>query len=121
MSTSTPIPVKVSLQASSASVKEGAVAKLTVIGDPSAQIPYFIVGLNPEDLTAGAVNGRVILDDLGIGTISLGIAADAETEGTETLIVNAGNSFAIMSVEDTSKQRRLISSKPLMGWSKRAR
>jgi len=103
MSTPIPIPVKVSLQASSASVKEGAVAKLTVIGDPNAQIPFFIVGLTPEDLASGAVNGRVMLDDLGIGTISLGIAADGETEGTETLIVNAANSFAIMSVEDTSK------------------
>ncbi len=103
MSTSTSNALKVTLQASAASVKEGSVAKLTVIGDPKAQIPYFIVGLTSGDITGGAINGRVTLDELGVGTISVGIAADSETEGTETLIVNAANSFAIMSVEDSSR------------------
>lgn len=103
MSTPNNFSAKVTIQASAASVREGSVAKLTVMGDANAQIPYFIIGLTPEDIIGGAVNGRVVLDDLGIGTINVGIAADSQTEGTETLIVNAANSFAIMSVEDTSK------------------
>ena len=91
------------LQASAASVKEGAVAKLTVIGEPNSVIPYVLVGIAPEDVVGGDINGRVKLDELGIGTISVAVAADNETEGGESLIVNVANKFAVMSIEDTSK------------------
>jgi hypothetical protein len=91
------------LQASAASVKEGGVAKLTVIGEPNSVIPYFLVGIAPEDVVGGEVNGRVKLDELGIGTISIAVAADEETEGGETLIVNVANEVDLISIEDTSK------------------
>ena len=76
-----PYIVKVTGQASAASVSEGGIAKLTVLGDPGAVIPYFVVGVGPEDIVGQQVNGRVTLDDLGIGTISLSISDDNKTEG----------------------------------------
>jgi len=94
------------LSASTSSVNEGSIAQFSVIGSSSAAgktLPYLISGISPEDLTNGQTNGRVTLDDLGMGTISIPIAADATTEGSEVMVVTTGGQVATITINDTSK------------------
>ena len=91
---------------SASSVNEGSTAKFTVTANGATtgtSVAYTLTGLNPEDIVGGEVNGRISLDDLGMATISVPVAADAKTEGSESLTVTIGNATSTITVNDTSK------------------
>jgi hypothetical protein len=101
-----PVTTTYTLVANSFTVSEGSTAKLTLTGINATKgtvIPYVISGIAAEDLTSGEVSGRVTLDDLGMGTISIPIAADMSTEGSEAMIISVGGQVATISINDTSK------------------
>jgi hypothetical protein len=93
------------LVASSTSVNEGSVASfsLTTTGvSPGTSIAYTISGVSSTDVTGG-LSGTATVDINGLATISVPIAADFLTEGTETLTVTAQGKTASAIVNDTSK------------------
>ena len=91
---------------SAASVDEGNVATFTVQGTnvrAGSSAAYRLSGLNAEDITGGQVNGRITFDDLGMATVTVPIAADNKTEGSESLTVTVGSATSTITVNDTSK------------------
>jgi hypothetical protein len=103
-STSPLIPTY-SLSASSASVAEGGVAVFNLTTTNIAagnSVNYLISGISEADVVGGILSGSAIVDTNGRATISVPIAADSLTEGTETLRVIVSDKAATMSVADTS-------------------
>jgi hypothetical protein len=95
-----------SIAPSASSVNEGSTAKFTVTATgvtAGASGAYTLSGLNAEDITGGEVNGRVTFDDLGMATISVPIAADNKTEGSESLTLTMGSASSSVTINDTSK------------------
>ena len=91
---------------SASSANEGATAKFTVSATGATagtSLAYTLSGLNPEDIVGGEVNGSVVLNTLGNGTISIPIAADMATEGPEVMVVTVGGQIAAITINDTSK------------------
>ncbi len=94
------------LLSNAATVNEGSTAKFTLSGTnttPGAVVPYVISGVSAEDLGTSEVSGRVKLDDLGMATISIPVAADMVTEGNEIMAVTVGGQVATITINDTSK------------------
>ncbi len=94
------------LLSNAATVNEGSTAKFTLNGTAAAAgtvVPYVISGVSSEDLGSGEVSGRVTLDDLGMATISIPIAADMASEGNEVMVVTAGGQVATVQITDGSK------------------
>lgn len=101
-----PISTTYTITPSASSVNEGATARFTIAATGAAagtSVAYTLLGLNTEDITGGEINGSVVLDTLGIGTISVPIAADNKTEGSESLTVTVGSATSTITVNDTSK------------------
>ena len=99
------------LSSSGISANEGSVAifNLTTIGvSPGSSIPYTISGVSSSDVT-GDLSGTATVDINGLATISVPIAADFLTEGTETLTVTAQGKSASVIVNDTSKTTLIAS------------
>ncbi len=95
-----------SIAASASSVNEGSTAKFTVTATGvtvGASTAYTLSGLNAEDITGDEVNGRVTFDDLGMATVSVPIAADNKTEGSESLTLTIGSTTSTITINDTSK------------------
>ena len=95
-----------SISPSASSVNEGAIAKFTVSAEGTiagTTVAYILSGLSAEDITGGEVSGSLVLDTLGMGTISVPIAADGKTEGSEPLTVTVGSTTSTITVNDTSK------------------
>ena len=93
------------LVALSSSVNEGSVASfsLTSTGvSPGTSIAYTISGVSSTDVTGG-LSGTATVDINGLATISVPIAADFLTEGTETLTVTTQGKSTSVLVNDTSK------------------
>ena len=93
------------LAASSSAVNEGAVATFSLTTTnvtPGTSVSYTISGVNSSDVTGG-LSGVATIDTNGLATISVPLAADFLTEGTETLTVTAQGKSASISVNDTSK------------------
>ena len=100
----TPVPTY-NVSASSASVDEGATATFTLSTTNVAAgtvIAYAISGVSSADVTGGALAGTVTVGTNGQATISIPIAADNLTEGTETLTVTAQGKSASVTINDTS-------------------
>ena len=94
------------IRQSAASVDEGNVATFTVEGTnvkAGHSVAYRVSGLNAEDITGGQVNGRAVFDDLGMATLSVPIAQDGKTEGSESLTLTIGSATSTITVNDTSK------------------
>lgn len=93
------------LVASSSSVNEGSVAlfNLTTTGvSPGTSVPFTISGVSTSDVTGG-LSGTATVDTNGLASISVPIAADFLTEGSETLTVTAQGKSASVVIIDTSK------------------
>jgi Lectin C-type domain len=95
-----------SVSPSASSVNEGSIAKFTVSAEgviAGTTVAYILSGLSAEDITSGEVSGSLVLDTLGMGTISVPIAADNKTEGSESLTVTVGSTTSTITVNDASK------------------
>lgn len=93
------------LTAGAASADEGTTAtfELATTGlAAGTAVAYTLSGIDAADLASGALTGTAIVDASGKATISVALAADAVTEGPETLTVTAGGVSASTIVNDTS-------------------
>ena len=94
------------LSRSAASTNEGTTVTYTLSTarvDEGAQVPYKITGLSAIDLSSGLLEGAFVVDSAGFATLSLTLANDQLTEGTETMTLSAGNRTSAISIADTSK------------------
>lgn len=78
-------------------VRAGAAVAYSISGVSSADL-----GSVPLVIAGNQRMGGVILDAGGRAVISIPIAADSRTEGTETLTVTSGDASASVSISDTS-------------------
>ena len=99
------------LAASSTTVSEGAIAAFTLTTTgvaPGTSVSYTISGVSAADVTGG-LSGTATVDNYGLATISVAVAADFLTEGTEILTVTSQGKSASISVNDTSKATAIAS------------
>lgn len=77
----------------------------TTMLDSNTSIPYTITGISAADLSAGTLTGNFVIDSSGKDTISLTLANDMVTEGTETLTltIDGKNISKSVTINDTSK------------------
>ena len=74
------------------SVNEGATFEISLNTTnvlDNVTVPYTITGITANDLTSGQLTGNITIVD-NIGSISLTLAADETSEGTESLLITAG-------------------------------
>lgn len=105
----TPAPVVVvptyALSAAAASVNEGGTAVFTLDTTNVAsgsKVGYVLSGVSAADVQGGQLTGEATVGVDGKAYISVNLAADATTEGVETLTVTAAGKTASVSVADTS-------------------
>jgi Ca2+-binding RTX toxin-like protein len=74
--------------------------------ESGSEISYILSGISESDLESGSLTGTAIISDSGTTVISISLAADAATEGAETLTITL-NGFADKTasviINDTSK------------------
>ena len=93
------------ISALSSSVSEGGIAQFSLATtnvSPGTGVRYLISGLNQSDINGGELSGSAMVSANGSAQISIPIAADSLTEGTEVLMVSVGDQSATMTVLDTS-------------------
>ena len=66
-------------------------------------VSYNLSGVSTADLAFGSLNGTTTVASNGQATISVLLANDNLTEGTETLTVTAGGASASVQINDTSR------------------
>ena len=99
-------PQTYSLSPASSLINEGNVATFTVntsnvpIG---TSVPYTLSGISVADVSGGSLTGVTSVASNGQATISVLLANDNLTEGTETLTVTAGGASASAQINDSSK------------------
>jgi hypothetical protein len=94
------------LTASNSSVNEGATATFTLTTTNVAAgttVPYTLSGINAADVSGGSLSGTTTVASNGQATITVLLANDNLTEGTETLTVTAGGASASAQINDTSR------------------
>ena len=94
-----------SLSRVSASANEGTTATFTLSTTnvaASTAVAYTISGVSSADVVGGALSGSVNVGSNGQATISIPIAADNLTEGSETLTVTAQGKSASVTINDSS-------------------
>jgi hypothetical protein len=104
-----PPPATFTLTASASAVDEGASVTYTLI-TTNVQVGTVVgftlagTGIAAADITGGAVTGQFSVNDQGIGTATVGLAADNLTEGTELLRLTLDNGRAQIqtTINDTS-------------------
>lgn len=95
----------------SSSFDEGTNATFTLITTNVAagtSVPYTLSGVSESDVSNGSLNGTVVINSNGTGTISIGLANDLLQEGTENLTVSAGGASATTVINDTSSSTQYI-------------
>jgi hypothetical protein len=95
-----------SLTATTSSFNEGSTATFllnTTNVAAGTSVSYNLSGVSTADLAFGSLNGTTIVANNGQATITVLLANDNLTEGTETLTVTAGGASASASINDTSK------------------
>ena len=95
-----------SLLALSSSVNEGSTATFTLSTTNVASgtsVPYTLSGISAADVSGGSLSGITTVASNGQATISVLLANDNLTEGTETLTITAGGASASAQINDTSK------------------
>ena len=95
------------LTSGSASVSEGSIATFTlntsnVAAGTSVTYRLSGTGITSSDVVGGLLTGTLLIDSTGKATVSIPIAADQTTEGSETLTVTVQNSSATIVINDTS-------------------
>lgn len=101
-----PVPT-FDLSASSASVDEGNGVSFTLNTTnvaPGTQYSYVITGISPTDIVGGAaaLSGVVTIDANGRATLEIHLAADATTEGLETLTIEIAGQTVVVDINDLS-------------------
>jgi len=94
------------LTATSTSVNEGANAVFTLTTtyvSAGTVLTYKLSGVTESDIAGGVLTGTVTVGANGQGTITVGIAADLQTDGTDTLKVTVETASATVAIADTSK------------------
>lgn len=95
-----------SVTASAASVNEGATAIFTISTQNVAsgtRLSYQLSGVAAADLAGGQLSGTTVVGTDGRATVSIGIVADALTEGSETLVLTTNGTSAQTVINDTSR------------------
>ena len=112
----------VSVKAPTTSVNEGSTAIFDVTTTGLSQgslLPWSLAGLDSFDIYGGATAGVATVGADGHATISIGLAADHKTEGTETLSLSVAGKSATATILDTSTSDTLaptlLQSSPLDG------
>lgn len=93
------------LSASAAFVNEGSTATFTLSTTNVAAgtaVGYTVSGVSSVDIVGGVMSGTATVGSNGQATISVPLAADNLTEGTETLTVTAQGKSASVTINDTS-------------------
>ena len=93
------------VSAGATSVNEGSSATFTLTTTNVASgtvVPYTLSGVTAADIVGGAMSGNATVSANGQATITVAIAADGLTEGSETLTVTAGGVSASTTVIDAS-------------------
>ena len=106
VSLSSLVPPSYSITSSFSSVNEGASAQFYLVTTNVAAgtvISYSISGVSISDLTSRALSGSVIVSSSGTTSISIPIAADSTTEGTENLTLTTQGKSASILINDTSR------------------
>jgi len=107
----TPATPTYAISTTSTTVNEGSSATftlsitnvlLTLQMAAGTAVAYTISGVTPADIVGGVVSGTVTVGTNGQATISIPIAADNLTEGTETLTVTSQGKSASVTINDTS-------------------
>ena len=101
----TPAVPTYGVSATSASINEGSIATFTLSTTNVAAgtaVAYTVSGVSSADVVGGALSGSVNVGSNGQATISVPLAADNLTEGTETLTVTAQGKSASVAINDTS-------------------
>lgn len=94
-----------SITTSSSSVNEGSTAQFSLVTTNVAAgtvVAYSITGVSAADLQSGSLTGSVTVSSTGTTTISVPIASDGITEGSETLTLTAQGKSASIVINDTS-------------------
>ena len=95
-----------SLSAASFSVNEGSTATFTLTTTnvtAGTSVSYTLSGVSSADLAFGSLSGTTTVASNGLATISVLLANDNLTEGTETLTITAGGASASAQINDTSR------------------
>lgn len=103
-------PATYAISSSSSTVNEGDSVQFTVTTKnvkAGERIIYGISGetgdINFSDFSSKQLSGDLYVDSNGLATISVGIAADQLTEGTEAFIFTAANNSTRVSINDVSR------------------
>jgi hypothetical protein len=94
-----------SLFSNQATVNEGSSATFTLTTTNVASgtaLTYSLSGVSSSDLTSGSLSGTVTIGSNGTGTITIPIAADNLTEGSESVTVTVQGATASTFIADTS-------------------
>lgn len=67
------------------------------------QYEWTITGIQAEDVTGGLLTGTATIGASGSATVTVGIVADATTEGAETMTFSIAGKTTTATVNDTSK------------------
>ena len=95
-----------SLSSSAASVNEGGTVTITLVTtgvSDAINVPYTISGVTSGDISGASLTGNLTVTN-GTDNVVLTIAADALTEGAETLVfaLDNGNATQQVTINDTS-------------------
>ena len=104
--TPTPEPTPTfSLAADSGTVSEGATSYFTLTTTNVAagtQYSYTITGVSADDVSGGTLAGTATVDANGKAVVAVTLAADATTEGSESLTMSIAGESLSVSVTDSS-------------------
>jgi uncharacterized protein (UPF0548 family) len=95
-----------SVLANSITVNEGSNADFTITtsnASAGSSISYTLSGVSSTDITGGALTGFATVNSSGMATVSVPIASDNLTEGSETLTISVQGETASTVINDTSK------------------
>ncbi len=103
-SVSPPAPT-MDISAAPAAVDEGGTVLFTVDTTgvaPGTSYAYTLTGVQASDVVGGSLTGTVVIDANGKGVVSVVVANDQLTEGSETMTLTIGAKSAAVVVNDTS-------------------
>jgi len=84
---------------------EGSTANFTITTsnvNAGTSIAYTLSGVTSSDIAGGALTGFATVNSSGTATVSVPVAADSLTEGTESLTITAQGKSASVLINDTS-------------------
>ncbi len=93
-----------SLSRSATSVDEGSSVTFTLTTTGVANgtsVPYSISGITEGDLSSGSLTGNFVVNE-GSAEVTVALASDALTDGSETISITAAGQSSSASVNDTS-------------------